>query len=137
MSLAWYSQDGRFPPQDEIKAMSWGTGEKLAVQLFQIARDAKENARAPNWYVIKTNVKITPIAWSDVLAVVIYILVLRQGCFGTFSWDQIDVMVLSAGRSRDKASEIQAIELALRRFEQSCGVTSGEANWRTNIAKTR
>lgn len=137
MGLVWYSQAGRNPPRDEVGALSLGIGEKLVLKMFQVARDAEEGAQAHDWFTIKTQIEIKPIAWSDVISVVVYILVLRGGYYSVFSWDRADVMVLSIGRSRDKASEAQVIELALRRFEQSRGVGPGAANWQTESTQAR
>jgi hypothetical protein len=130
MSLVWFTQsNGSSPAQEEIMALSWDWGEYLALKLFQITRDAEACAHNDNWFDIKTNIKVTAIAWSDILWAVIYIFE-RRGYYCTFSWDQIDVIVLSLGRCRDKASKIHAIELALRRFEHNKHVTSAAANWR-------
>lgn len=134
MSLRWFSRSDESPPQQEIEALGWKTGEDLALQLFQVADEADRGKADDNhWFQIKTNLKITPVAWSDNLSVGIYILSLRRGYYASFSWDRSDVTVLSVGRARDKASEIQAIELALRRCEQSMNKSSDEAKWRTNL----
>jgi hypothetical protein len=137
MSLVWYEEAGEFPPAKEIDALSWAVGEDLTLNLLQVARDAKENARDAKWFEIKTKINVTPVAWSDILAVVVYVLVLRRGYYATFSWDGTNVTVLSAGRARDDLSENQAIELALRRYERIRTVSLDRANWQTHIARAR
>lgn len=133
MTLVWFERKSECPPFQEIEAMSMDVGETLTVKLCQVAHDAEESAKFSDWYKIRTEIEVTHVAWSDLLATGVYVISRVRGHYMTFAWDRIAVMVLSAGRIGGNYHEKHAIEIAVKRCEEAKGVSSKDANWITNI----
>lgn len=129
----WFCQGDLCPPFEEIDAMPMHMGEALTVKLHQIAHDAGESAEYKDWHIIRTEVKIVRVAWSDTLGTGVYVIVARGGYYLAFSWDRVEVVALLAGRNMKEKDEKHAIETALARCGEKKGVTSNFANWITNF----
>lgn len=134
MRPTWFEPDNDCPCFDEIEAMKMALGEKLTEKLCQVAHDADESATHADWHVLRTEVKVELVAWSDYLGTGVYVIPVRRGHYLTFSWDRKAVVALSAGRNRVELDERRAIEIALERCEESKGVSSKDAMWITKLA---